>query len=235
MLPGILIGGAAVGLAIAKGGGEESPVVPPQTPQQPVARPSTPIAAQLAAVNGTGPLMTGSGTVTNKATGDAGSPGSPKLGMGSTGTIPNPYLTDGGGNWKKAASVVADQGIKQMEDAVRDQYNKLSLQARKAGAEALNKALEPNSPHLTGEENFDEAGKKTGAVIGGAVGGAACAAYPATAAAAPLCAWVGSIAGAYLGEHAGKWAKDAWGSVKSWSTNAYHKAKDALKKIIPFW
>lgn len=231
---GILIGGAALGLTIAKGNKDEgiAPQMPTPSPQVPVARSSTTIAAQLAANNGTGPLLTGQATTT--PIGSAGSPGSAQLGKGSTSTIPNPYITDGGGNYSKKVDQVVDQAIKDVEAEARKRYALLSKAAKKAGAEALNKQLDP-SPNLTGDESFDEAGKKVGSTIGGAAAGAACASYAYTAAATPVCAWLGAVVGGYLGEHLGDWSKAAWSKVESWAGDAYDASKKVLKKIIPFW
>jgi len=160
-------------------------------------------------------------------------------------------VTSGGGSWTEQADVAAKQKLKELEQQAKSKYNELSAAAKKKAVETLNK-LNP-SPGLTGKETWEEASKKVGAALGGVVGIAACNAIPvpglSAIAATTVCATLGAMIGAYLGERLGKWAKQAYQSVKAWSDRQWDKLKstigdkaDAIKRAadkawdtVKFW
>lgn len=160
-----------------------------------------------------------------------------------SGTTANPMVSDGGGNWYKGDQVVVDRAVDEVKQRVKKEYDQLQKGAKKAGAEYLNSTMDP-SPNLTGNESFEEASKKIGSVGGAAAGGAVCAAVSAGAA-APACAYLGSIAGAYLGKEVGPMLKDAYNKIEDWAgdagdyigdkaKDAYKGAKKVLGKLNPF-
>lgn len=148
-----------------------------------------------------------------------------------------------GGKGGKSALVVGGinaetmlrQQIAALQTKAKAEYDKLSAEAKKAGAARLNAAIKP-SPGLTGKETFEEASKKIGASMGAIAGVAACNALPIPGAAQVLahtaCASLGALAGAYLGEKVGDWAEDVYDEVKSWADSAWESVGDAADTVV---
>jgi uncharacterized protein YcfJ len=226
----ILLGVGAVALMVQKGAGvmpDGTPIPPggaeipkPTTPAPVVGSRPTTVTAVVAAKAGTSPILKGTQTTSTTAW------------KRTTSGNGNGIISDGGGNYTKGADVLVNQTLNEVEAEVKREYEKLTSAAKKKGAELLNETLKP-SPNLTGKENFKEASKKVGAVVGAAAGAAVCsiAGVGAGAVAAPLCAWLGSIAGAYLGEKIGKWAKDTYKKVAKWTQNSWDSVKDKAKSV----
>jgi hypothetical protein len=122
--------------------------------------------------------------------------------------LANPYLVGG-----TQAGTSEAQALRAAQDKIRAEYNRLSAEAKKTGAKAINSALGTN---LTGNESFSDAA----AIIGAAGGNAGCAAVgiPPN----PYCA----MAGAYLGKKIGEYLDGAWDDVKDWASDQWTDAKD---------
>lgn len=215
--PLVIIGGGALAYAAYQSrvaGNEHAPAVPPPTKQPlPGANMSTPVRiktaaladdrfARLFAVGGGIPVRGGAA------------------------------VTGGGGNYVDQAELAARQKLKELEEQAKAEYEKLSAAARKEGAKQLNEELGTN---LTGDESWEEASRQVGAAVGSAGGTAACTAIPyvgTLVAATGVCAVLGSMAGAYLGEKIGPWAKEAWSDIKSGADKAWEATKGAVDDSI---
>ena len=128
--------------------------------------------------------------------------------------------------------------IREAEKRAKEEYNRLSSEAKRRGAAAVNAELGTN---LTGDESFEEASAMIGAAVGGAAAAAGCAAIGA-AAVASQCAVLGAIAGNYLGKKLGAWLDETWDDVEDWAGDAYDEAKewvgdtwDDFADSIKFW
>ncbi len=188
--------------------------VPAKHPQLPIGKPSkfAPL-GKLAA-----PLVANVNKA-QKASATAAGGGMPK----------NPFLFGSGGqkngsaakNTKQTSNAHGQQIDKAMEK-YRKEYNKLSSDAKKKGAQKLNELLNP-SPGLTGDESWESASKKIVASIGGATGGALCG---------PPCAALGAMAGAYLGKKLGKELGEQWKQIDKWVDKAAKSVADYAKDKV---
>ena len=138
----------------------------------------------------------------------------------------NPSLLNGGASRFSYAvgggAGAAQQLVDQTTAKVAAEYNKLSADAKKKGADLLNKALKP-SPGLDGTENFEQATKKIAAAVGTAVGAAI---------GGPTGAALGAIAGAYLGDKLGPWLHDKWSDLESWTKSKLNTVEDWAKNEV---
>lgn len=146
---------------------------------------------------------------------------------------PSPLVTGGGGNASDATNAQIQQKLRELEAQAKAEYERLTSQAKKAAADALNK-MNP-SPGLTGNETFEEAARKVGAAIGSTVGVAACNAIPipglSVVAAHTACATLGAIIGAYIGGKLGVWAKNLYADVKAWADRQWDSVKGAAEDV----
>lgn len=149
--------------------------------------------------------------------------------VSSTSVSPSPLVSKGSGNHIDSTDAAVRGQLKKLEDQAKGEYDKLTDAGKKAGAKALNEALKP-SPGLTGDESWEEASSKVGAVLGAAGGTAACAAIPIpglnAALASTVCATLGSMVGSYLGEKLGTWGRDAYNEVKADVDKAWTEASN---------
>ncbi len=145
----------------------------------------------------------------------------------------SPLVSGGGGNASDASDQLVRQKLRELEAAAKAEYDRLSSQAKKAAADALNK-MSP-SPGLTGNETFEEAGRKVGAAIGATVGVAACNAIPipglAIVAAHTVCATLGAMIGAYIGGKLGEWAKSLYADVTAWADRRWDQISGAAEDV----
>jgi hypothetical protein len=143
--------------------------------------------------------------------------------VASPSRTPSPLVSGG-----TSAELAIRQKLHELEAAAKSEYDKLTAEAKRRAAEALNK-MSP-SPGLTGNETFAEAAQKVGAAVGSIVGVAACNALPipgvATVVAHTACATLGAIIGAYLGGKLGEWATKLYGEVQAWADKAWEGVKD---------
>lgn len=188
----VLIGGAAAVALYAAGQREEGKVIAPRPPigLAPLSGVSVSLKASLP--GGRAPLMASApmrylAPQVSKGTGGAGNPD----------------------------AKITDQALgRAAAEYIKENVDKLSPAAKKAGAAKLNEALKLNPP-LTGNESYEQIAK----VVGSSAGAAACAAVGAGLA-SPLCA----MAGAYLGVKGVDLAKRAAAKIEQ-------KAKDLLNSV----
>ncbi len=118
------------------------------------------------------------------------------------------------------------------EQKIKEEYDKLSKEAKKRGAEELNKQLKLDPP-LTGDESWGDISKIVGGVAGAAVGTYVCG---------PICGKLGAIAGAYLGDKMSKYIEENWDDVKDWAEENWDDAVDEIGDLasdayntVKFW
>lgn len=120
-----------------------------------------------------------------------------------------------------------EQKFATIEDYMKAAYQNADDAAKKAGADAANKALHLDPP-LKGDESWEE--------MSGVVGGAAGAALGAYLG-GPIGAKLGAIAGAYLGvkledlisknmDDLENWLEGEWGDAKRWAEGIADQGKD---------
>lgn len=115
-------------------------------------------------------------------------------------------------------------------------YDNMSDDAKRAGAAAMNDALDLDPP-LKGDESWDEIAQ----VAGAAAGTAACAATGLGAAAAPLCAMAGAYLGTKLEELISKnvdeikdWFSGKWADIEGWVKGLGEDVGDAAQAAIDY-
>lgn len=216
-LPAIVAGsGLALVAWQASQAGTSHPTAAPVPKPQPVsgALMTAPVSRKMSMMANVGQLV----TVGGKGQTSVASPS----------RTPSPLVAGG-----TSAELAIRQKLHELEAAAKSEYDKLTADAKKRAAEALNK-MNP-SPGLTGSETFAEAAQKVGASVGSIVGVAACNALPipgvATVVAHTACATLGAMIGAYLGGKLGEWATKLYGEVRAWADKAWEGVKDTAGDI----
>lgn len=124
-------------------------------------------------------------------------------------------------NGNKLTNSASKQVLDKATAKLKEQYKKLSGDAKKEAAKKLNTLIKP-SPNLTGKETFEEASKKIGGALGATLGGTLGASL------GPIGATLGAMAGAYLGERLGPEIAKQWNDLEKTFKNAYGKVGDAV-------
>jgi hypothetical protein len=133
------------------------------------------------------------------------------------------------------ANNAVDQKIRELNDKVKEEYNKLSCDAKKDGAERLKKKYP--TIQLDPDKACDMSYEDLAKIAGGAVAAAACNAIPGVGTlASPMCA----IAGAYVADKIEQWIENNWDDASNWIQNeasdaenyVEQKAKDAVNTVI---
>lgn len=136
----------------------------------------------------------------------------------------------GGGSYVDAAEIAARQKLKELEERAKREFDALDAQAKARATKELNDRL---GAGLTGDESWAEASKKVGAAIGATAAMAGCNAIPipgaATVFAHTVCATLGAMVGAYLGEKLGTWGKEAYAEITSWADRQWGRTQDAAE------
>lgn len=142
----------------------------------------------------------------------------------------NPYLTKGPGIYTTASVTSTQSKIDQELAKVKAEYDKLPSEAKKKGADVLNKALNL-SPPLTGKESWSTIVERSSE----AAGRKACDAVPGVSLASGACAAVA----AYLGKDLHKLLAGVWNTVDAVADEVWDAAKkaggaveDAANKVI---
>lgn len=120
-----------------------------------------------------------------------------------------------------------DETRRNLEARAKAEYDKLSCDAKKAGAKALIKAYP--TIKLDPEKACDNTYEQIAAAAGATIAGGACAVVPGIGTlASPLCA----IAGAYLGVKVEKWVSEEWDDAKGAVGDAANAVAKGAKSVV---
>lgn len=128
---------------------------------------------------------------------------------------------------------VLQQKLDMIKDYAKAAYINMDQAAKKAGAKALNEELKLDPP-LDGTEDWE----KLAATAGGAAGAAALGWIPGGA-------YIGAIAGAYLGvkieelisknaDEIKEWFSSRWNQIEDWVKDAYNDVEGAISDAIDY-
>lgn len=201
--PAVLIGGVAALAYLANERGDQPD---PPKPGPTLLRPLAGVSVSLAGAN-----PGGKGSSSSAFT------------VGLANKLRNSVYTGVGKSTKgnSALDQAVERGAAEIEKKITEEIDKLSAEAKKKGAEALNKELKLNPP-LTGNEKA----KDIVAIASAAAAAAGCGAIPGVGAAvAPLCA----IAGAYLGKKGYELAAEAWARIEDDVREAWDDVQEGVK------
>lgn len=134
----------------------------------------------------------------------------------------DPYVQ--GGN---PAQKAAQQLLHELELKFKEEYDKLTAEAKQKGADALNEAYPGIGVKAT--DSAAVLGQKIGSYAGGKGAEAGCTAMGLSdPGSLSVCNKLGAMVGAYLGEELGPWISDKWDDLSDWVTDQWDSVSEGI-------